>query len=56
MCDHLNEVTTHPLQLRVAVLERLLSEAIDIIAAKARPGDECLLGAWIDEAMEVLDP
>lgn len=39
---------------RIIQLEQYLEEAIDILSAKARPGDECLLGAWIDEAIGIL--
>lgn len=49
-----NEHQAHPLELRVQVLERLLDEAINIIAAKARPSDGCTLGMWLDEAILVL--
>lgn len=55
MCDHLNEYTIHPLAVRVKVLERYLDEAISIIAAKARPSDGCLMNAWIEEAIAVLE-
>ena len=50
-----NEHQVHPLTYRVEVLERLLDEAINIISAKARPGDECLLGGWLDEAIAILN-
>jgi hypothetical protein len=55
MCIYENEHITHPLEFRVKLLERYLEEAIDIIAAKARPSDGCLMNAWIDEAMAVLN-
>lgn len=55
MCQHLNEAQTHPLELRVRVLENLLRDALAVLQAKARPGDECLMGSLIDEIEGVLD-
>lgn len=55
MCQYTNENVTHPLEMRVKILERYLEEAIDIISAKARPGDGCLMNAWIDEAVAILE-
>lgn len=54
MCIHLNEGQTHPLELRVHVLENLLEEAIVILQSKVREQD-CVLSNWIDEASAVLN-
>lgn len=48
-------MTARYLEDRCQKLESLLEDALQVLIAKARPGDECLMGALIDEIIEVLE-
>lgn len=52
---YINERVTHPLEFRVKLLERYLEEAINILQAKVRANEACVMGAWIEEASAVLN-
>jgi len=54
MCQFMNESQTHPLQIRVEILEGLLEDALAVLQAKSRPGEDCFMDILINEITAVL--